>query len=136
MYKVLLVDDDPDMLELLSTHFAEAGFTVLTAANGIQGLHGARRHLPDLIVLDVFLPDLDGLSVCEILRRQPSTARIPILMLTALGGQLSRLAGLESGADDYVIKPVRPRDLVRRATLLVRHDGPEQNCETSMSSAP
>ena len=127
MYKVLLVDDDPDMLELLSTHFTEAGFTILTAANGIQALHRARRHLPELIVLDVFLPDLDGLSVCEILRRQPSTARIPVLMLTALGGQLSRLAGLESGADDYVVKPVRPRDLVRRATMLVRDNhGPQE----------
>jgi two-component system phosphate regulon response regulator PhoB len=119
MRTVLLVDDDPDLLELLSYHFEQAGFTVLTAATGIEGLHEARRRLPQIIVLDVFLPDLDGLTVCEILRHQPSTACIPVLMLTALGGQLSKLAGLESGANDYVVKPVHPRDLVQRVTELL-----------------
>src|SRR4051812_33785005 len=105
MLTVLLVDDDPDMLELLNHNFRNAGFTVATAANGMEGLHRARRILPDIIVLDLLLPDLDGISVCEILRKQPSTASIPILMLTAVAGQLSRLAGLEAGADAYLTKP-------------------------------
>jgi len=126
MSKVLLVDDDPDMLELLAFNLRASGFTVFTAATGVQGLHQARRKLPQVIVLDILLPDLDGLTVCEILRRQPSTAQIPVLMLTALSGQLSRLAGLDCGADDYVVKTIRPRDLVRRiAALVERGSRPE-----------
>ena len=118
MCKVLLIDDDPDMLELISFNLREAGFRVFTAETGIAGLHQARGQLPQVIVLDVLLPDLDGMTVCEILRQQPSTANIPILMLTAVGGQLSRLAGLEAGADEYLVKPIRPRDLVGRVTSL------------------
>ncbi|MFO1498722.1 MAG: response regulator [Verrucomicrobiota bacterium] len=119
MFKVLLVDDDRDILEMLAVNFREAGFKVWTAEAGIEALHQARRVLPDAIVLDVLLPDLDGMSVCEILRQQPSTAAIPVLLLTAMGGQISRLAGFESGATDYVVKPIRPRDLVRRVLKLI-----------------
>jgi len=113
------------MLELLGLNLRDAGFTVCTAATGTEALHRARRQLPDLIVLDVLLPDLDGMSVCEILRQQPSTAGIPVLMLTALGGQLSRCAGLESGADDYLVKPIGLRDLVRRVTTLLQRATPD-----------
>jgi len=120
MPKILLVDDDPDMLELLAFNFREAGFTILTASTGMEGLHEARRQLPEAIVLDVLLPDLDGLSVCELLRCQPSTAHIPVLMLTALAGQIARLAGFESGANEYLVKPIRPRDIVRRVARLVQ----------------
>ncbi len=131
MAKVLLIDDDPDMLELLAFNLKQAGFTVHTATSGMEGLHQARRKLPDAIVLDVLLPDLDGMSVCEILRQQPSTAKTPILMLTALGGQLSRFAGYDSGADDYVVKPVRPQDLVRRLASLLSRNRPEPGSEVA-----
>lgn len=118
MRKLLLVDDDPDMVELLSYHFGGAEWVVFTAATAIEALHEARRVLPDLIVLDLLLPDLDGISVCELLRRQPSTAAIPVLMLTAVEGQLCRLASLEAGADDFVTKTIRPKALVQRALAL------------------
>jgi DNA-binding response OmpR family regulator len=130
MFKILIVDDDPDMLELLRVNFERAGFDVETAASGMEALHHARRLLPDLIVLDVLLPDLDGMSVCEILRRQPSTGDIPVIMHTAIGGQLSRLAGLESGADAYFAKPVSPLDLVDKVLELVRRKSPSASSFT------
>jgi DNA-binding response OmpR family regulator len=134
MITVLLIDDDPDILELLSFNFHGAGFDVYTAATGMEGLHQARRRLPDVIVLDVLLPDLDGLTVCEILRKQPSTMRIPVLMLTALGGHLTRLAGLDAGATDYVVKPIRPKDLVRRVVDLLRQKPAEPGSEIVMNN--
>jgi len=118
MITALLIDDDLDMLELLAFNLHDAGIRVYTAVNAMAGLHEARRRSPDVIVLDVLLPDLDGMTVCEILRKQPSTAEIPVLMLTALGGQLTRLVGLEAGADDYMVKPIRPRIFVRRVVDL------------------
>ncbi len=118
--KILVVDDEPDMLELVSFNLKAEGFEVFTAANGPEALNQARALLPDLIVLDLMLPDLDGVSVCEILQRLPSTAPIPVVMITAWSTDLARRVGLEAGAKDYVTKPFSPRDLVSRIRSALR----------------
>ncbi len=97
-----MVEDDPDLVELLSFNLRGCGFTVITAGDGLDALKKARSIVPDLILLDLMLPELDGFGVCEILRREPETARIPIIMVTAISSQFARMAGLEAGANDYI----------------------------------
>jgi len=118
--KVLVVDDDADVVELICFNLKRAGFSVGTAANGIEAIKKARSLSPDLIVLDLMLPELDGFAVCETLRRNAATAAVPIVMLTAWSSELGRLAGLECGATDYVTKPFSPRRLVARIQGLLR----------------
>jgi DNA-binding response OmpR family regulator len=110
--KILVVEDHPDLLELLRLEFKEKGFAIATATNGVEAIRKARSLLPDLILLDVMLPELDGFAVCEILRKDPATAATPILMLSGLPGQLSRCAGIESGATEFLRKPIKPSDIV------------------------
>ena len=112
--KILVVDDEPDALEVLGFKLREAGYTPIVAKDGTRALALARDERPDLIVLDVMLPEVDGLEVCKILRRDPSTSAIPIIMLTARAAEMDRVLGLELGADDYVTKPFSPRELVIR----------------------
>jgi DNA-binding response OmpR family regulator len=114
MPTVLLVDDELDVLELLEFNLRQGGFSVLTARSGPVAIDLAQAHRPDLILLDLMLPELDGMSVCELIRQCPLTAHIPIIMLTAWGTEQSRVLGLELGADDYVQKPFSPRELVLR----------------------
>jgi len=109
-----VVEDDPDLVELLSFNLRACGFVVSTADNGVDGLKKARLIIPDLILLDLMLPQLDGFGVCEILRRDPTTAAIPIIMVTAMSSQFARLAGLEAGANDYITKPFSPKQLLSR----------------------
>ena len=118
--KILVVDDDADLVELLSFTLKQAGFAIGTAFDGVEALRKARSITPDLILLDLMLPKLDGLSVCEILRRNVTTATIPVIMLTGLTGELGRLTGLDSGANDYVTKPFSPRQLVSKVETLLR----------------
>jgi DNA-binding response OmpR family regulator len=118
--KILVVDDDAELVELLGFNLRKAGFSIGTASNGVDALRKARSILPDLIVLDLKLPELDGFAVCDILRHDADTAVIPILILTALSGELGRLAGLEFGASDYVTKPFSPKALVSRVEALLR----------------
>jgi two-component system phosphate regulon response regulator PhoB len=118
--KILLVDDEPDALEILGFKLREAGFTPIFAKDGARALAAARQDRPDLIVLDLMLPEVDGLEVCKILRRDPATAAIPILMLTARAAEMDRVLGLELGADDYVTKPFSPRELVLRIRKLLQ----------------
>jgi DNA-binding response OmpR family regulator len=118
--KILVVDDDADMVELLSFSLKRAGFAIGTAGDGIEALRKVRSLTPDLILLDLMLPKLDGLAVCEILRRNVTTATIPVIILTGLSGELGRLAGLDSGASDYVTKPFSPRQLVSKVDALLR----------------
>ncbi len=99
--RILVVEDEPDAVELLTYHLHQNGFEALTASSGIEALHKARRFLPDLIVLDLLLPDIDGFTVCEILRCQASTARIPVFILTALRSEFSRLHSLEVGPTNF-----------------------------------
>jgi two-component system phosphate regulon response regulator PhoB len=118
--KILVVDDEPDLVELIEVNFTAAGFTVFFAANGAAALRQAREKAPDLILLDVMLPEMDGLEVCKILRQDAATRRIPILMLTARAAEIDRILGLELGADDYVTKPFSVRELVLRVKNLLR----------------
>jgi two-component system phosphate regulon response regulator PhoB len=118
--KILLVDDEPDALEVLGYKLREAGFTPLFAKDGARALAAARNDRPDLIVLDLMLPEVDGLEVCKILRRDPATASLPILMLTARAAEMDRVIGLELGADDYVTKPFSPRELILRIRKLLQ----------------
>jgi len=119
MQKILVVDDDANLVELLGLSFEEAGYSIVSAANGTEALKQARSCRPDLIVLDVLLPDLDGFTVCETLRKDRATASIPILMLTGLASEFNRLVGLESGADDYVTKPVSIKEILSRSNALL-----------------
>ncbi len=126
--KILLVDDEPDALEVLGFKLKEAGFLPLFAKDGARALAAARDDRPNLIVLDVMLPEVDGLEVCKILRRDNATANIPILMLTARAAEMDRVLGLELGADDYVTKPFSPRELVLRIKkLLARHQSADES---------
>jgi two-component system phosphate regulon response regulator PhoB len=125
--RILVVDDEPDMLELIEVNLAAAGYEVFTSANGKDGLQTARQTPPELIVLDLMLPELDGLEVCKSLRRDAATAAIPILMLTARVAEIDRVLGLELGADDYVTKPFSTRELVLRVKNLLRRKGSQEN---------
>jgi DNA-binding response OmpR family regulator len=125
--KILVVDDEPDALEVLGFKLKEAGYLPLFAKDGTRALALTRDERPALIVLDLMLPEVDGLEVCKILRRDPATAAIPILMLTARAAEMDRVLGLELGADDYVTKPFSPRELVLRIKkLLARAKAPEE----------
>jgi DNA-binding response OmpR family regulator len=112
--RILVVEDDLEQSELLCFNLKKAGFAIGTAVDGIQALKKARSLLPDLILLDLMLPEMDGFAVCEILRRDPATAGVPIIMLTALSSELARINGLALGADDYVTKPFNLKDLIAR----------------------
>ena len=126
MAKILIVEDETTLAETLEENLAAEGYQVQLAGNGEQGLDMARTLLPNLLVLDIMLPVLDGLSVCRILRKESSTARVPIMILTARGTEVDKIIGLESGADDYLVKPfglgeflARVRALLRRASSQV-----------------
>ncbi|KRF23839.1 response regulator transcription factor [Phycicoccus sp. Soil803] len=118
MASALVVDDDPTVGDVVGAYLARAGFDVHRAADGVTALDLAARMAPDVVVLDLMLPGMDGLEVCRRLRRdQP---QVPVVMLTALGGETDRIEGLELGADDYVTKPFSPRELVLRVQAVVR----------------
>jgi two-component system alkaline phosphatase synthesis response regulator PhoP len=118
--KILIVEDNEDLLGMLRLAFKCAGFSIATAAHGIEALKKTRTLNPDVILLDLMLPELDGLAVCEIVRKDPATASIPIIMLTGISSELTRLAGLECGADAYVTKPIQPKVLVAKVKALLR----------------
>lgn len=123
---VLVVEDDEDILRLLDHHLRGAGFEVLTSEDGYQALSLARQHIPHLILLDLMLPGLDGLEVCRQLKQGSATKAIPIIMLTARGEEIDRVVGLELGADDYVVKPFSPRELILRIRAILRRSSSGQ----------
>jgi two-component system phosphate regulon response regulator PhoB len=118
--KILVVDDEPDTVELIEFNLKAAGFLVSSATDGNAAIRKARTDPPQLVILDLMLPEVDGLEVCKILRRDPATSAIPIIMLTAKSAEIDRVLGLELGADDYVTKPFSPRELVLRVKALLR----------------
>jgi len=126
MERVLIVDDDPDIVRLVRYNLTHSGFDVQTATTGREALDLVQKHPPDLVVLDVMLPDVDGLEVCRTLRQQSYSRRIPILMLTARGEEIDRVVGFELGADDYVSKPFSPRELVLRVKSILRRSGTDR----------
>jgi two-component system phosphate regulon response regulator OmpR len=123
MQTVLIIDDDEGLNALLTEYLGQYGFTVRTAAHPEAGLRALRAEPPDILILDIMLPDLDGLAVC---RKVREFSRVPIVMLTARGSVTDRIVGLEMGADDYLPKPFNPRELVARIGAVLRRKGPDE----------
>lgn len=119
-YKILLVDDEVDILEFISYNLEKEGYKVYTAKNGAEAIKVAEKTLPDLIILDVMMPEMDGIAACEEIRRIPALQHTMIAFLTARGEDYSQIAGFEAGADDYITKPVRPKVLVSRVKALLK----------------
>lgn len=122
-YKILLVDDEPDILEFLSYNLKKEGYVVYTASNGKEALEVAAKTLPHLIILDVMMPDLDGMETCRELRSMESQKGVLIAFLTARGEDYSQIAGFDAGADDYISKPIKPRVFISRVKALLRRMG-------------
>lgn len=118
--KVLVVDDEPDILEFLQYNLEKKGYQVVTAQNAADGIEAADREVPDLILLDIMMPKMDGVQACYEMRRNPKLDKTLIAFLTARNEEYSEIAGLEAGADDYIQKPIRPRLLLSRITALLR----------------
>ena len=121
---VLVVEDEPDIRNLIVHHLTREGFRCRTASTGPEALARARAVPPDLIVLDLMLPEMDGLEVCRRLRGDPATASLPLIMLTAKADEVDRIVGLELGADDYLAKPFSPKELVARVRAVLRRARP------------
>jgi two-component system phosphate regulon response regulator PhoB len=124
--RILIVDDEPDIIELVGFNLKQAGYAVTTAAGGAEALAKARTQLPDLIVLDVMLPEMDGFEICKALRLDAATARVPVIMLTAKAAEIDRVLGLELGADDYLTKPFSPRELLLRIKKILSRTQSEE----------
>lgn len=140
MNKILVVEDEPDILEMVRYNLAQAGLDVATAEDAESALQHIREVLPDLIVLDLMLPGIDGLDMCRELKRDARTRPVPILMLTARKEEVDRIVGLELGADDYVVKPFSPRELVLRVRAILRRSQSDErlapHAETMLRAGP
>jgi two-component system alkaline phosphatase synthesis response regulator PhoP len=124
--RILVIDDEKDLIELVRYNLEKEGFIVQSAQDGESGLSAAKKELPDLILVDLMLPGIDGLDVCRSLRSDSRTARIPVIMLTAKSAESDRILGLELGADDYVTKPFSPRELLARIKAVLRRTSSPQ----------
>jgi two-component system phosphate regulon response regulator PhoB len=122
---VIIVEDEEDILQLLEYNFQNAGFATVLSRDGHDALAKIRRQRPDLVVLDIMLPGLDGFEVCRQIKRDPKVSQVPVIMLTARGEEVDRIVGLELGADDYVVKPFSPRELILRARAVLKRAGQE-----------
>ena len=133
--QLLMIEDDARLAQMVSEYLTQSGFGVAHAADGLSGIEMLQQHAPDLVVLDLMLPDIDGLEVCRRIRALPGAlAKVSILMLTAKGDPMDRIIGLEIGADDYLPKPFEPRELLARirAVLRRRNDGPSETAEATL----
>lgn len=132
-YKILLVDDEPDILEFVGYNLRKESFNVLTASNGEEALKIAQAELPELIILDVMMPEMDGIETCEELKRIPSLKNTIVAFLTARGEDYSQIAGFDAGADDYITKPIKPKVLISRVKALLKryNTGEDQQSSTS-----
>jgi phosphate regulon transcriptional regulator PhoB len=122
--RVLIVEDEPDISGLLAFHLEREGYQVSQSANGLDALQQVRARPPDLVLLDLMLPGLGGLEVCRRLRQDPATAALPVVMLTAKREEVDRVLGLELGADDYIVKPFSPKEVVARVRAVLRRSRP------------
>lgn len=118
--KILLVDDEPDILEIVGYNLSNEGYQVITAENGQEGIKKAQEELPHLIILDVMMPEIDGIEACEIIRKNPDLKNTIVTFLTARGEDYSQVAGFDAGADDYITKPIKPKVLVSKVKALLR----------------
>lgn len=133
--KILLVDDEPDILELVGFLLRKEGYIVFTASGGKEGVEIARREQPALIILDVMMPDMDGMETCEKIRQIPQLKDTLVTFLTALAEDYSMMAGFDAGADDYITKPVKPKVLVSKIKALLRRAGGQDvQAETSLAT--
>ena len=133
--QLLMIEDDARLAQMVSEYLTQSGFSVAHAADGMSGIEMLQQHAPDLVVLDLMLPDIDGLEVCRRIRALPGAlAKVSILMLTAKGDPMDRIIGLEIGADDYLPKPFEPRELLARirAVLRRRGGGPSESAEATL----
>ena len=129
--KILLVDDEPDILEIVSYNLQQEGYQIITASNGRQAVEKAKKELPNLIIMDVMMPEMDGMEACEAIRKIPELSNVIIAFLTARSEDYSQVAGFEAGADDYIPKPIKPKLLVSKVKALLRRlKGEEVNSET------
>ena len=117
---ILLVDDEPDILEIVGYNLSSEGYNVITADNGAEGVKLAKKHKPHLIILDVMMPEMDGIEACEQIRKNPDLEDTIITFLTARGEDYSQMAGFDAGADDYITKPIKPKVLVSKVKALLR----------------
>ncbi|GAG90070.1 unnamed protein product, partial [marine sediment metagenome] len=117
--KILVIEDDPSALRLIEYTLQQEGYQVLTVPNGLEGLRKARREEPDLIIIDIMLPGIDGFEVCHRLRAEPQTAKLPILILSAKAREMDKATGLTVGADDYMTKPADPLEIISRVESLL-----------------
>ena len=118
--KILLVDDEPDILEIVGYNLSAEGYQIITAENGLKAVKIAKKEKPHLIILDVMMPEMDGIEACELIRKIPNLSHTIITFLTARGEDYSQMAGFEAGADDYITKPIKPKVLVSKVKALLR----------------
>ncbi len=132
MALILVIEDEQDLQQVLAYNLKQAGHEALLAGRGDEGLSLARKKRPDLVLLDLMLPDMSGKEVCKILKREPATSRVPVIMVTARGEEIDRVLGFELGADDYVVKPFSVRELLLRVhAVLRRGENPEPAASSS-----
>ncbi len=129
--KILLVDDEPDVLEIVGYNLAQEGYQIVTAVNGKDAIEKARKEIPSLIIMDVMMPEMDGMEACENIRKIPELNNVIITFLTARNEDYSQVAGFDAGADDYITKPIKPKLLVSKVKALLRRlKEQDQNSET------
>ena len=130
--KILLVDDEPDILEIVGYNLTQEGYKVVTASNGKEAISKAKKELPQLIIMDVMMPEMDGMEACENIRKIPELQNVIITFLTARSEDYSQVAGFDAGADDYITKPIKPKLLVSKVKALLRRlkDEEGKNSET------
>ena len=128
MSKILIVDDEQDIVELISYNLEKEGFSTIKAYDGVSVFNVITTKKPDLLILDLMLPGMNGLDICKKIRANPATADLPIIMLTAKGDELDKIIGLEIGADDYITKPFSVKELVARVRTILRRSQDRPNC--------
>jgi len=130
--KILLVDDEPDILEIVGYNLSSEGYKIITAKNGVEGVKKAKKEKPQLIILDVMMPEMDGIEACERIRKIPELNDVVITFLTARGEDYSQVAGFDAGADDYITKPIKPKVLVSKVKALLRRYKEEEGSTNDM----
>lgn len=130
--KILLVDDEPDILEIIGYNLSSEGYQIFTAENGVEAIAEAKKNNPHLIIMDVMMPEMDGIEACEKIRAIPELSETVITFLTARGEDYSQVAGFEAGADDYITKPIKPKVLVSKVKALLRRFKEPEKLESSV----
>ena len=126
-YKILLVDDEPDILEIISYSLESAGYKIYKANNGLEAIKIAKKIIPDLIIMDLMMPHMNGIDACDVIRKSDNLNDVIITFLSARGEDFSKIAGFEAGADDYITKPVKPKVLLSKVKALLRRKSSEQD---------